>query len=247
MTDVDQQAIAWVHEHHPEVTVVADAATLVVTPLDVYAPCALGGALDDEVAATLRAEVVCGGANNQLAHDRIDNRLAERGIIYCPDYLVNAGGVIQVADERHGFDFERAKAKARGIHDTLLEVVQLAEAEGITPNEAADRLAERRMAAVAPPSASGPGGEAERHDRSPPPRHLTAPSPGSGRGMCSVLTSVRSRFGQARASPGSRSLCPPWWPWRRPASAVTDHRRYRRSAAHWGASGQEEIEQSVAL
>ena len=150
VTDVDQEAIAWVHEHHPEVTVVADAATLVVTPLDVFAPCALGHALDDDVAATLRAEVVCGCANNQLAHEGIDVALAARGILYCPDYVVNAGGVIQVADERHGFDFERAKAKAGGIYDTLLEVVELAATDGITPNTAADRLAERRMDAVAP-------------------------------------------------------------------------------------------------
>ena len=120
------------------------------TELDVYAPCALGGALDDEVAETLQASIVCGGANNQLTHDRIDNRLAERGIIYCPDYLVNAGGVIQVADELHGFSFARAKAKATGIHDAMLAVLRTADAEGITPSEAADRLAERRMAAVAP-------------------------------------------------------------------------------------------------
>ena len=137
-------------QHHPDVEVVADAATLVRTELDVYAPCALGGALDDEVAEVLRAAIVCGGANNQLAHDRIDNRLAERGIVYCPDYLVNAGGVIQVADERHGFSFERAKAKAAGIRDATLAVLRTAEAEGVTPSEAADRLAERRMAAVAP-------------------------------------------------------------------------------------------------
>jgi valine dehydrogenase (NAD+) len=150
VTDVDEQAIAWVREHHPEVTVVADAATLVVTPLDVFAPCALGHALDDDVAARLRAKVVCGCANNQLAHEGIDVALAARGVLYCPDFVVNAGGVIQVADERHGFDFERAKAKAAGIHDTLLEVVQLAAADGITPSTAADRLAERRMDAVAP-------------------------------------------------------------------------------------------------
>ena len=150
VTDVDPRAIAWVHEHHPDVNVVADSATLVDTALDVFAPCALGHALDDDVAATLRAEVVCGSANNQLAHDGVDVALAARDVLYCPDYLVNAGGVIQVADERHGFDFERAKAKAGGIHDTLLEVVQLAEADGITPSTAADRLAERRMDAVAP-------------------------------------------------------------------------------------------------
>ncbi len=96
----------------------------------------------------LRAAIVCGGANNQLAHDRVDNRLHERGIVYCPDYLVNAGGVIQVADELHGFSFERAKAKAARIHDATLAVLRTADAEGITPLEAADRLAERRMAGV---------------------------------------------------------------------------------------------------
>ena len=150
VTDVDPAATEWVQVHHPEVDVVADASELVRADLDVYAPCALGGALDDEVAEVLRAVIVCGGANNQLAHDRIDNRLAERGIVYCPDYLVNAGGVIQVADERHGFDFERAKTKAAGIRDATLAVLRTAESEGVTPVEAADRLAERRMASVPP-------------------------------------------------------------------------------------------------
>jgi valine dehydrogenase (NAD+) len=150
VTDVDPAAIEWVQTHHPDVGVVADTAALVGAELDVYAPCALGGALDDEVADVLRAAIVCGGANNQLVHDRIDNRLAERGIVYCPDYLVNAGGVIQVADERHGFDFERARNKAAGIREATLAVLRTADAEGVTPSEAADRLAERRMAAVAP-------------------------------------------------------------------------------------------------
>ena len=150
VTDVDPAALDWVRAHHPDVDVVADTASLVRTELDVYAPCALGGALDDEVAEVLTAAIVCGGANNQLLHDRIDNRLAERGIVYCPDYVVNAGGVIQVADERHGFSFERAKAKAAGIREATLAVLRTAEAEGVTPSEAADRLAERRMAAVAP-------------------------------------------------------------------------------------------------
>jgi valine dehydrogenase (NAD+) len=150
VTDIDPEAIEWVQLHHPDVEVVADTATLVRAELDVYAPCALGGALDDEVTEMLRAVIVCGGANNQLTHDRIDNRLAERGIVYCPDYLVNAGGVIQVADERHGFDFERAKAKASKIRDATLAVLRTAAAEGVTPVEAADRLAERRMASVPP-------------------------------------------------------------------------------------------------
>jgi valine dehydrogenase (NAD+) len=118
------------------------------TPLDIYAPCALGGALDDEVTAILSAAVVCGAANNQLADDGIAKLLVERGITYCPDYLVNAGGVMQVADELHGFSFDRAKSRAKGIFDSTLSVLAAAEAEGITPAEAADRLAERRMAEV---------------------------------------------------------------------------------------------------
>ena len=150
VTDVDPAAIEWVREHHPAVGVVDDVDTLVRGELDVFAPCALGGALDDDVAKVLQATIVCGGANNQLAHDLVDNLLADRGIVYCPDYLVNAGGVIQVADERHGFSFPRAKAKAAGIYDATLAVLRTAEAEGVTPSEAADRLAERRMAAVDP-------------------------------------------------------------------------------------------------
>jgi valine dehydrogenase (NAD+) len=149
ITDIDQDAIDGVRDRYPDVEVVADNDALLRTELDVYAPCALGGVLDDEAAEVLRAQIICGGANNQLAHDRVDNRLQERGIVFCPDYLVNAGGVIQVSDELHGFSFERARAKATRIRDATLAVLRTADAEGITPVEAADRLAERRMESVA--------------------------------------------------------------------------------------------------
>ncbi len=148
VTDISPDAIEWVRERHPDVEVVADNDAMVRAELDIYAPCALGGVLDDATAEVLQAAIVCGGANNQLAHDRVDNRLHERGILYCPDYLVNAGGVIQVSDELHGFSFERAKAKTTRIHDAMLAVLHTAEAEDVTPVEAADRLAERRMAGV---------------------------------------------------------------------------------------------------
>ena len=148
VTDVDPAAVERITAAHPGVRVVADADALVRTDIDVYAPCALGGAIDDEVAEVLQAAIVCGGANNQLVHEGIADRLAARGVTYCPDYVVNAGGVIQVADERHGFQFERAKAKAEGIYDTTLAVLASAAEEGVTPQEVADRLAERRMAAV---------------------------------------------------------------------------------------------------
>ncbi|HKN51512.1 MAG TPA: Glu/Leu/Phe/Val dehydrogenase dimerization domain-containing protein, partial [Amycolatopsis sp.] len=111
LTDVSPAAIERTKAAHPGVRVVSDVDTLVRTELDVFAPCALGGALNDDTVPVLNAKVVCGAANNQLAHAGVDKQLAERGILYAPDYLVNAGGVIQVDDERHGFDFARAKRK----------------------------------------------------------------------------------------------------------------------------------------
>ncbi|GIG88857.1 Glu/Leu/Phe/Val family dehydrogenase [Plantactinospora endophytica] len=147
-TDVNEKALAWVRQAYPQVEVVADAQALVSSDIDVYAPCALGGALDDTTVPALRASVVVGAANNQLAHPGIEKLLADRGVLYAPDYVVNAGGVIQVADEIEGFNFERAKLRATRIFDTTREILRLADAEGVPPAVAADRLAERRMAEV---------------------------------------------------------------------------------------------------
>jgi valine dehydrogenase (NAD+) len=96
----------------------------------------------------LSAKIVCGAANNQLAHEGIEKRLEERGITYAPDYCVNAGGLVQVADELEGFDFERAKMRAAKIYDTTLGVLERAKSEGVPPSIAADRLAEQRMREV---------------------------------------------------------------------------------------------------
>ncbi|GAA3743710.1 Glu/Leu/Phe/Val dehydrogenase dimerization domain-containing protein [Plantactinospora mayteni] len=147
-TDVSERALAWVRQAHPQVDVVADTQALITSDIDVYAPCALGGALDDDTVPALRASVVVGAANNQLAHPGIEKLLADRGVLYAPDYVVNAGGVIQVADEIEGFNFERAKLRATRIFDTTREILRLADAEGVPPAVAADRLAERRMAEV---------------------------------------------------------------------------------------------------
>ncbi|WP_461029725.1 Leu/Phe/Val dehydrogenase [Streptomyces sparsus] len=151
VTDVREQSLARVRAEHPQVVVAADTDALIRTPgLDVYAPCALGGALNDETVPALTARVVCGAANNQLAHAGVEKDLAGRGVLYAPDYVVNAGGVIQVADELHGFDFTRAKAKAEKIFDTTLEIFRLADRDGVPPAVAADRVAEQRMAAGPP-------------------------------------------------------------------------------------------------
>ncbi|MFV2118009.1 Leu/Phe/Val dehydrogenase [Streptomyces sp. Act-28] len=147
VTDVREESVRRVTDRFPQVRVVADTDALIrVEGLDVYAPCALGGALDDDTVPVLTAKVVCGAANNQLAHPGIEKDLAERGILYAPDYVVNAGGVIQVADELHGFDFDRCEAKAAKIFDTTLAIFAHANEEGIPPAAAADRIAERRMA-----------------------------------------------------------------------------------------------------
>jgi valine dehydrogenase (NAD+) len=147
-TDVSPRALDWVAGKYPQVSIVDDTHALITSDIDVYAPCALGGALDDDTVPALRARIVAGAANNQLAHPGIEKLLVERGILYAPDYVVNAGGVIQVADEIEGFNFDRAKLRATRIYDTTREILRLADAEGVPPAVAADRLAERRMAEV---------------------------------------------------------------------------------------------------
>jgi valine dehydrogenase (NAD+) len=147
ITDVRADAVQRILDRHPSVRAVADTEALIHTEgLDIYAPCALGGALSDDSVPALTAKIVCGAANNQLEHAGVEKDLADRGILYAPDYVVNAGGVIQVADELHGFDFERCKAKAAKIFDTTLSIFARAKTDGIPPAAAADRIAEHRMA-----------------------------------------------------------------------------------------------------
>lgn len=146
--DVSPAAIDAVRAKHPDVTVVADLDAMLARKLDVLAPCALSGTLTDDNVVAMTAQIVCGAANNQLAHPGVEKLLADRGIVYAPDYVVNAGGVIQVADELAGFDFERAKAACEQIFVSTARVLAIAKADGIPPSVAADRLAERRMSEV---------------------------------------------------------------------------------------------------
>jgi valine dehydrogenase (NAD+) len=146
--DVDPAAVDRTRAKHPEVEVAADRDSLLASQIDIFAPCALGGAVNDGNVALLNAKVICGGANNQLAHAGIEKLLADRGVVYAPDYVVNSGGVIQVADEMAGFNFERAKAKAAQIFDTTKKILVMAAEEDVPPVVAADRLAERRMSEV---------------------------------------------------------------------------------------------------
>ena len=146
--DVSPVAVRRVLDAHPDVRAVPGTEAMVSEAIDVYAPCALGGALTDDVVARLQARVVCGAANNQLAHDGVEKLLDDAGILYAPDYCVNSGGLIQVADELEGFDFDRAKQRATGIFDITREVFRISAAEHLPPSVAADRIAERRMATI---------------------------------------------------------------------------------------------------
>ena len=113
---------------------------------DIFSPCALGGIINDKTIPMLKVEIVAGGANNQLLEERHGDELQRRGILYAPDYVANAGGVINVYGEVAGWDAQRALDKADDIYDTILKVFDIAEAKNIPTYEAADRLAELRLA-----------------------------------------------------------------------------------------------------
>jgi glutamate dehydrogenase/leucine dehydrogenase len=128
---------------------VLDVAGALTTECDVVAPCALGGVLTRDEAARLRCAVVCGAANNQLADVAAAVALEEHGIVYAPGYVVNAGGIINLAHEwaADGYALEQAEAQTLRIEQTTARVLDLACSEGITAAAAADELARRRIAA----------------------------------------------------------------------------------------------------
>jgi valine dehydrogenase (NAD+) len=145
VADVSDAAVGRVRAQHPDVEV-ATPAELEAAPLDVYAPCALGGALSPEVVAVLQARIVCGAANNQLAHPAVATQVADRGITYVPDFVANAGGIIQVGAEVCGYSESAARDKTLAIFETTRSVLEQAEAEGVLPTQIAERRAESRMA-----------------------------------------------------------------------------------------------------
>jgi len=123
---------------------------------DVFAPCALGGVLNAETIPRLRVEIIAGGANNQLHEEADGERLLGRGILYAPDYVANAGGVIVLGGrEILGWSNELVRERVEGIYGTMLDVLRLAEEQDVPPDVAADRLAERRLAALVDASSTG--------------------------------------------------------------------------------------------
>ncbi|GAC1440489.1 MAG: amino acid dehydrogenase [Solirubrobacteraceae bacterium] len=116
-----------------------------LAPVDILAPCALGGVIDAGVAAELRCAIVCGAANNQLTEDAVAVRLAARGIVYAPDFIVNAGGLINVYLELPGYDAECAERMVEGLEMVVGEVLDHAAERSITPLAAAAERARLRL------------------------------------------------------------------------------------------------------
>lgn len=134
--------------HPPDRLTVVAPEEVAAVRADVFAPCALGAVLTEATIPTLGADVVVGAANNQLATDEDAARLADRGILYVPDYVANAGGVINIAEERDGYDRDRAYERVATIGDTVRTILREATQAGVTPTDAADRYARARIEAV---------------------------------------------------------------------------------------------------
>lgn len=129
----------------PEVRFVASLDELLATEPEVLSPNAMGGLITADLASQLTVRLVCGGANNQLADPAVGALLHERGIVYAPDFMVNCGGVIQVAEELVGGDLERARERTEQVYPTTLRVLERAAKEGLIPVAAAEREAEDRI------------------------------------------------------------------------------------------------------
>lgn len=125
---------------------VVDQNEIFSLEVDVFSPCALGGVLNSSTIPQLKASIIAGSANNQLEDEQIHSRLLEsKDILYCPDYVINAGGLIDVYNEMIGYSEEKALKQLNNIYDTLLEIFRQSEKEGITTHEAAKCLAEQRI------------------------------------------------------------------------------------------------------
>ncbi|MDA8345841.1 MAG: leucine dehydrogenase [Thermaerobacter sp.] len=149
VTDIDQARIDEAVRRFDAHPVAPDA--IYDQPCDVYSPCALGATLNDDTIPRLKVKVVVGSANNQLKEPRHGKLLQERGIVYAPDFVANGGGVINVADEMHpdGYHKERAFSRVAQIYDRMREIFRIAREQGIAPHEAADHMAEERIARIA--------------------------------------------------------------------------------------------------
>jgi leucine dehydrogenase len=158
--DIDDERVRKVVDDFRATPVTTDA--IYDVDCDVFAPCALGAIINDGTLRRLRCSIVAGAANNQLEEDRHGDALDAKGILYAPDYVINAGGLINVYGELVGYGIETAKEKARGIYGTLLSIYDIAEEDGLPTYRAADRLARERIRKAREQKAERPQPVAER-------------------------------------------------------------------------------------
>ena len=144
VSDINPAAVEHAVKTYGATAVSADE--LIRMEADIYAPCALGGAINDTTLPLLKVKAVAGAANNQLLEPRHGQLLAEKGIVYAPDYAINAGGLINVAQEVVGYDRDKAYARAEKIYDTIDMVLTRAKASGQRPEQVADRMVEEKLA-----------------------------------------------------------------------------------------------------
>ncbi len=146
VTDINQKLIDRAVDEYGAEAVAPDEIYDVAA--DVYSPCALGGTLNEQTVPRLKCKIICGAANNQLANNAIGDEVEKRGIVYAPDYAVNAGGVMNVALELDGYNRERAMRMMRTIYHNLTRIYAISQRDGIRTYQAADRLAEERVNAI---------------------------------------------------------------------------------------------------
>ncbi len=150
VTDINEEAVNRLAEHAKSLGCSIKAVgsnEIYSQEADVFVPCALGGIINDDTIPELKCLAVAGSANNQLAEERHGQMLQAKGILYAPDYIVNAGGLIQVADELYTPNKERVMQKTRAIYDSLLDIYRHAAEDGVTTVEAANRFCDSRIEA----------------------------------------------------------------------------------------------------
>ncbi|WP_349407722.1 branched-chain amino acid dehydrogenase [Pseudalkalibacillus sp. SCS-8] len=143
VTDINKEAVQRAVDDFGAKAV--DTEEIYSVDCDIYAPCALGATINDETIPQLKAKVIAGAANNQLKDTKHGDMIHEMGIAYAPDYVINAGGVINVADELYGYNRERAMKKVELIYDNIARVFEISKRDNIPTYAAADRLAEERI------------------------------------------------------------------------------------------------------
>ncbi|NAP01627.1 leucine dehydrogenase, partial [Halomonas sp. MG34] len=145
VTDINKQSVERAVEAFNATAV--DPDDIYDVDCDIYAPCALGATVNDDTINRLKAKIIAGSANNQLKSSKHGDIIHEKGIVYAPDYVINSGGVINVADELVGYNQKRAMKKVETIYDSLTRVFEISRTDNIPTYVAADRMAEERIEA----------------------------------------------------------------------------------------------------